>query len=544
MRNTFKQHFQLWLALGLIIVLAIFTRLYQLGQVPSGLTWDEAALGYVGRMVITTGRDEYGDLLPTTFVSFGDYKSPLAFYFTGSSTAIFGLSAWAVRLPFALAGVGSVLLIMWFTWRLWRQPWLALLAGFGLITLPWHFVLSRVGFEAGTALFFFLCLLTGWLEMHQLKANDSVKKWIFAGLLIIIGTTASLYTYHSAKIVIPLTWFWLIVHEFIHHRTWLNRQLKKIVVIVLSIGVLSLPALIDILTGPGLKRADSTTVFGQQDWLSTISLIGSNLAKHLSLDWLLLGPEPILRHGTAQFGVLLFGHLILFWLGLTFILGRSIQRFNRPSRLTRWQKKIQTFFKLSSTSEPTTFRPWFWLILLFVTLLPAAIGLDVPHANRALLAVVPVIMLMILGARELQRELSHTSFSLSIGLIVLLMIMQFSVFWNYYFTDYQAESSAVWLDGQATAVRLAHTYQQDGQRIKFTDYYGQPLTFYAFYNDLPIQTYREFRVPNLDFGPVKVEDFNKYDVVISSPAEIFPGRPARIIYRQDKEPAFLIYEME
>lgn len=544
MKNNFKQHYQLWLALGLILILAIFTRLHLLGQAPGGLTWDEAALGYVGRMVVTTGRDEYGFRLPTTFVSFGDYKSPLAFYLTGLSTTIFGLTSQAVRLPFALAGIGSISLMMWLTWRLWQKSWLALLAGFSLVTLPWHFVLSRIGFEAGIALFFYLCLLTGWLELHWLKSNDSAKRWLIPGLLMIFGTAASLYTYHAAKIVIPLTWILLLVHDTFHHREWLWRNKTKLAVIILSISALSLPALIDILRGPGVMRASTTTIFGQQSWLATISLIGTNLAKHLSLDWLLLGPEPILRHGTAQFGVLLLGHLILFWLGVTIMLGRFIQHWNQPDKLPRWQEKIIGIFRLKSDSEKPSIKPWFWIALLIVTLLPAAIGLDVPHANRALLAIVPMLMLMMLGARELKRELSHPSFSLAIGLIILLIILQFSVFWNYYFTTYQAEASGAWLDGQAEAVRLAQKYQQDGKRIKFTNYYGQPLTFYAFYNELPIQNYREFRISNLDFGPVKVEDFNQYDVVIAAPTELFPGKPARVIYRQDKEPAFFIYEMD
>src|SRR3990172_10276994 len=104
-----------------ILLLAAGLRLYQLGQVPHGMYWDEAAIGYNGYAVLTTRRDEWLTRLPVSFWSFGDYKAPLAIYLNGLFTAVFGMTLWAVRVPFALSGVGVVLGMIYLTRVVFEQ---------------------------------------------------------------------------------------------------------------------------------------------------------------------------------------------------------------------------------------------------------------------------------------------------------------------------------------------------------------------------------------------------------------------------------------
>lgn len=541
MWSAWKHHRPFLVAVIFVIALALFTRFYHLGTAPAGVTWDEAALGYVGKMVIQTGRDEYGHRLPITFTSFGDYKSPLAFYLTGLSTLIFGVTPWATRLPFALAGVGSILLMMWLTWRIWREPWLALLSGFLLTTLPWHFLFSRVGFEVGLVLFAWLAQLISWREWHML--TPSAPRWRRLIWPALFGFTSvlSLYTYHAAKIVIPLIWLAILFYDWLDDRQWVWKQRTTLAGLTIGTGLLSLPLLWDMVAGPGVARAGQTTILGTLPWLPTLVQIIRNLAQHLSLNFLLWGETTTLRHGTPDFGVFLFPQLIFFWLGLTFLLGRVLQRGKPTKNLhSRW-RQFQVWLGLRSQPTTAAVRPWFWLLLLLLALLPAAIGREIPHANRALLAIAPSILLMVAGIRELRAELDQRSFASIVGSLILLLILQFSVFWQYYFTQYQVESGEAWLVEQAPAVQLAQEYQQAGQHVKFTDHYGQPLIFFAFYNQLPPETYRQFRLPGIDFGPVKVEDVNTYDVILAAPDETVPGEPLQIITRPDGSTAFAVY---
>src|SRR5258708_6856314 len=97
-----------WFLIILLTVVGGAIRLYQLGQVPHGMTWDEAAIGYNGFAIFTTRRDEWLMRLPISFRSFGDYKAPLSIYINGIFTHFLGMNLFAVRLPFALASIAGI----------------------------------------------------------------------------------------------------------------------------------------------------------------------------------------------------------------------------------------------------------------------------------------------------------------------------------------------------------------------------------------------------------------------------------------------------
>src|SRR5258706_13371060 len=103
----------------ILIILAImglgsFLRLYNLSNSPSGLNADEAALGYNAYSLIQTGRDEHGHPWPINFESFGDFKPALYGYILIPFVKTLGLTPLAVRLPSALAGIFSLLIIYLF----------------------------------------------------------------------------------------------------------------------------------------------------------------------------------------------------------------------------------------------------------------------------------------------------------------------------------------------------------------------------------------------------------------------------------------------
>src|SRR3972149_5810749 len=95
----------------LILLIGILLRLWKLDIIPPHLTPDEAAIGYNAYSILKTGRDEYGQLLPVIFKSFGDFKPGLYIYLTVPFVAVLGLNEWSVRLPSALSGVLAIFLI-------------------------------------------------------------------------------------------------------------------------------------------------------------------------------------------------------------------------------------------------------------------------------------------------------------------------------------------------------------------------------------------------------------------------------------------------
>ena len=97
------------IVLGCIVLIAVFLRVWDLGNTPPSPDWDETALGYNAYSILKTGRDEYGNFLPLTIRSFDDYKPPLYVYVAIPFVAFLGLDTWVVRLPSVVAGVLAVI---------------------------------------------------------------------------------------------------------------------------------------------------------------------------------------------------------------------------------------------------------------------------------------------------------------------------------------------------------------------------------------------------------------------------------------------------
>src|SRR5579883_2284770 len=142
-----------WLLLGVIVVLALALRIWQLGIVPPSPDWDEVALGYNAYSILHTGRDEYGALLPVVMRSFDDYKPALYSYLAIPSIAVFGLTVWATRFPSVVFGVLTVFATYFLVEELFKKKTVSLVSSFLLAISPWHTQFSRIAFESnvGTA---------------------------------------------------------------------------------------------------------------------------------------------------------------------------------------------------------------------------------------------------------------------------------------------------------------------------------------------------------------------------------------------------------
>ena len=106
-----KRHWSIF-ALIFIVGLAAFLRLYALGSIPNGLYIDEVAIGVDALSLAKTGHDMHGGhWFTTVFPSYGDYKLPVYIWLAAISVRLFGATDFAVRLPSAIAGIGTVMLV-------------------------------------------------------------------------------------------------------------------------------------------------------------------------------------------------------------------------------------------------------------------------------------------------------------------------------------------------------------------------------------------------------------------------------------------------
>ena len=164
---------RLYLLAAIIFVLAVLLRFLYIDTIPNNLTMDEVNNGYTAYSLLKTGHDEWGNFLPFSFRSVGDYKPPILIYLTVPSIALFGLNEFSVRFPVALASLFSLLFTFLLSKKFLfaKQPlWFHLFVLFLFATSPWHIIFSRSGYEAVVALLFFLINIL--LLLQFIKEKD------------------------------------------------------------------------------------------------------------------------------------------------------------------------------------------------------------------------------------------------------------------------------------------------------------------------------------------------------------------------------------
>ncbi|MBN1296657.1 hypothetical protein JXA80_07740, partial [bacterium] len=102
-----------WMLLALILIPALWIRVYKIDTVPDGFFCDEASLGYNAWAILHDGIDESGNSWPLYATSLGVKKNPVFVYASMIPIGLFGLSEWSVRLTSALAGWLTILAIFW-----------------------------------------------------------------------------------------------------------------------------------------------------------------------------------------------------------------------------------------------------------------------------------------------------------------------------------------------------------------------------------------------------------------------------------------------
>jgi len=176
-----------------IVVIAAILRFWQLGSVPSGATNDEVTYIYNAYSISQTSKDIAGNFLPLSFNIFNSF-SPVPIYTMSPFIRILGLSLFAARLPFALAGIAGVFLLFLIARNITNNYYIALSAAFVLSVSPWHLQFSRVSYDGMLALFFYLLGIYIFLKNRD-KGNIN---WSLPAFLL------GFYSYHGTKIFMLL----------------------------------------------------------------------------------------------------------------------------------------------------------------------------------------------------------------------------------------------------------------------------------------------------------------------------------------------------
>lgn len=233
----------------LVLLLATLLRFYRIDTNPVSLFGDEIDVGYQAYSILKTGKDYMGNPLPIHFQSLAEYRTPLYLYSALPSVAIFGISAWGVRLPAAIFGVLGVLALYLLVSKITRNKKLGLLAALLLSISPWHIHYSRAGFEVTQLLFLYI------IGIYFLLKGMEYGKWLY-GAAICFGLTP--WVYSTAKLFLPLTVFAVL---FIWWKDLLKIP-KRILFFAVTIFVIIVaPILVSTILGGGAERIQGISIF-------------------------------------------------------------------------------------------------------------------------------------------------------------------------------------------------------------------------------------------------------------------------------------------
>jgi len=215
----------------------------RVGDLPG---YDDARYTVVAKHIVLSG-----DWVNTQFNGGPDFEHPpLLEWIQAAFLAVFGISDVVAKVPSALFGLGTVLLVAWLARRLTGDPWQGILAMFALASSAYFVKYTARAMTDVPVTFFFVAALCVW------SLTEDRPRWYLAagaftamalmtrgligfalpaifGLDLIISRRRPRWGYALAGLalaILPLAlWYWRLIHHygpvfFTAHEAWLDRE--------------------------------------------------------------------------------------------------------------------------------------------------------------------------------------------------------------------------------------------------------------------------------------------------------------------------------
>ncbi|OGM57814.1 hypothetical protein A3A50_02260 [Candidatus Woesebacteria bacterium RIFCSPLOWO2_01_FULL_38_20] len=524
--------------LVLIILLAFVLRFYKLSSYPA-LNADEAAIGYNAYSLIQTGRDEHGNPWPVHFQSFNDYKPGLYFYMVLPFVKVIGLNEWAVRIPGAALGVMTVLVIYLLAKELFPeikfiiynlpgrhaglQFTIGEIAALLLAISPWHIHFSRGGWEVNVSTFF---ITTGiWLFFKSIKN----PKFLVMSLLSFV---ASLYTYHAARVVVPLFGIGLVAF----YKRELIKSSKWLLIAAIAAIIILIPLIKDLTGLAGISRAAGVGLFADSGPLSRINEQRGEHGDYLSLS------AKLLHNKAVNYGLAFLSNWSKhYWGEFLFLSGDEIQRNKVPEtgELYLYQLPL-LIIGLWYIFKNVIPRNWKFILLWLVAApVASALTFQSPHALRAHNMVIPLTLISAYGMAMIIKWLNGSKFLrvLGFGVIGVLVFWSFALYEHMYWLHMSKEYPYSSQYGVKELVNFASANQSNYKKIIVTNRYDQPYILFLFYMKYsPEKFQKEHQLtPKDKYGFSTVTAFDKYIFEPVNFDSIKPDNPNSLIAGTNEE---------
>ncbi len=510
-----------WKLLFLIILLGCFLRFYQLGSIPSGFHADEAAFGYNAYSLLHTGRDEYGKFLPLVLKSFGDYKGALYAYLDIPFVAMLGLTPFAERLPSAIFGSLTILILYFFTEILTKNRKIGLISAFLFAISPWAINISRVTGDVTIALFFSVLMGYALLNLRE----KFTKLWFVVAILSAFAAIVSYAPYRIYVVVIP-TIFLLISLKRLKKSVAFDKNAFVVLIAVLILGIIytftaSITRFnqVSIFSNPNTElimqeqiREDQftpvliTRLFHNKVINYTRTFL-QNSSQYFTFNYLFLNGGQPQRENVPNTGLFYIWEAPFLLLGIYAILRR---------------KKREEILLL------------LWWILL---LAPTVITFDeIPNVHRNLIILPAMIAIIAIGIYELFNYKIFKNkkiLPLILGFIFILGAYEFLYFGHQYLVHYDLHRP--WYRGYAYKGLVAdlQKYYPKYNKIIVTKSQSSPYIYILFYSKYDPKKYQAEGSPrDLDYTGFDKYYFVPLDCPLNSgkPGENYVSGKPGILY--------------
>ena len=521
----------------MILLLAGFLRIYELGNIPNGFFADEAANGYDSYSVLKTGRSQIGLHFPF-FFKHHNVDSISGIYIYSSIPFIFllDLNEFSTRLAAAIYGILTVLITYFLSYRLLNNRNVALIAALLLAVSVWHIMFSRLALRGITLPFFFSFGLYLLLKGHS-KAIYSIVSGIVLGF--------SFYTYTVARLFLPV---FLLGYIFIYKKELLNFK-KNGIIFCSTVIIIASPIYLFSLSAEGAKRFNDLSVFSEHNiGKIRFRLQNSNsIKKHIaSLPDIFISVSEIAKNylnfynPSFLFSKQSGGKLnLLYWFELPFII-YALFLFVR-------KRKLQHIIIL------------FWFLFYCIPSSLTVPGI-VPHR-----AINGIPVFQILSSYGIIKFFNLSFFNHKINKRIFISFFIVIAFLNifftlqFYFGEYQKRTAEHRQYGIREAITYTESVKSKYDQIIFSQNIHNSYSLILFYlkydpkeylsnpKMVILKTPQNILIEIHELGKYKIKDVeqicrnaNKNLIVVKSDEKI-KGKPKKIILYPDTEPAIKIY---
>ena len=440
-------------ALLIMLVTALFLRIFSLADFPPDLRNDEASLGYNAYSILKTGKDEHGEFLPTVFKSFGDWKMGGYIYLTVPFVAILGLNELSVRLPSAIFGI----LCVWLMYEIALQIFansafaskkLALISGIVFALSPLYITFSRGAWEVNVSL-----ALTLFAILFFLKAVNGKRKLLLVSALF-FGLT--LLTSHTAKLSSP------IILGVLGMSYW--RQFKEINIRLITMGVLIgmifvIPVGLSFIEGK-FSRIMTLNIFSyHSEIIPLLQSIATRWFSLYSASTLFIKGDTNPQHTPPNTGPFLLLDSIFLAVGAI----RLIQKGT-------YQQNI-----------------FIWVSLLLLSL-PSALTIEKTNLERVLPMFIPMILIISIGIQSLW-EIVKSKYGAKF--IFATFIFLYALNYFYFLDQYFIHATKKTYAGYREIVEKVIPIQYQYQHIFVQQSLEHPYIFFLFYQKYDPYKYQQ-----------------------------------------------------